>query len=85
MPRHPRESHSIRSHKRAWNSTAPYPPPPPLYPEENIPMSVKPYHIDDSVPTEEEVKWAVRRVRGHRSVLPYRMRAEHLWEWLLEH
>ena len=33
---------------------------------ENTPMSVKPYRIDDSVPTEEEVDWAVRILRGHR-------------------
>ena len=32
----------------------------------NTPMSVIPAHIYDSVPTEQEVKWAVRRLWGHR-------------------
>ena len=41
--------------------------------------------IDDSVPTEEEVKWVVQRLRGHRSGDPSQMRAEHLQEWLQEH
>ena len=52
------------------------PPLPP--PGDNTPLSVKPSHIDDSVPMEEEVEWAVRRLRGHRLGFPYRMRAEHL-------
>ena len=30
--------------------------PPPV---ENIPISMTPAHVDDSVPMEEEVKWAV--------------------------
>ena len=41
--------------------------------------------IDDSVPTEEEVEWAVRELRWHRLVGPSRMRVEHLREWLREH
>ena len=52
---------------------------------DNIPISMMRTDIDDSVPTEEEVEWAVRRLRGHRSRGPYRMCAEHLWEWLCEH
>ena len=36
------------------------PPPPDL--GENIPTSVTPSQIDDSVPTVEEVEWAVRRL-----------------------
>ena len=48
-------------------------------------MSVKPDHIDDSVPTEEEVEWEVLRLRGHRSGFPYRILTEHLWECLREH
>ena len=59
------------------------PPPPPR--GETIPLSVPPSPIDDSVPTEEEVKWAVRRLRGHCSGGPSRMRAEHLREWRWEH
>ena len=52
---------------------------------ETIPVSVPPYPIDNSVPTEEAVEWEVRRLWGHRSGGPYQMRAEHLREWLREH
>ena len=48
-------------------------------PGENIPTSVEPNHIDDYVPTEEEVKWAVRRLRGEILGGPYRMRARIYW------
>ena len=43
-----------------------------------------PFQIDDSVPTEEEVDWAVRILQGHRSGGPSQMRAKHLHEWLQE-
>ena len=46
---------------------------------ENITIYVKPSHMEDSVPT-EEVKWAVRKLRGYRLGFPYYMSAEHLWE-----
>ena len=61
--------------------------PPPYRPPggENTPMSVKPSHTDNFVPTEEEVNWVVRRLRGHRLGFPYRICAKHLWEWLQEH
>ena len=52
---------------------------------ETIPISVPPSQIDDSVPTEEEVEWAVCILRGHRSGCPSWMRSEHLQEWLQEH
>ena len=52
---------------------------------ENTPTSVTLAQIDDSVPTEEEVEWAVRRLRGHRSGGPSRMRAKKLWEWMQCH
>ena len=60
-----------------------YPAVPP--PRETIPISVPPSQIDDSVPTEEEVEWAVWILRGHRSGGPSWMRSEHLQEWLREH
>ena len=44
-----------------------------------------PSAIDDSVPTEEEVEWAVSILRGYQLGGPSRMRAEHLREWLREH
>ena len=51
----------------------------------NIPTYVSPAHVYDSVPTDEEVEWEVRRLRGHRLGGPYRMRAKDLREWLQEH
>ena len=52
---------------------------------DNIPIPLTPAHIDDSVPTEEEVDWAVQRLRGHRLGFLSWMRNEHLWEWFREH
>ena len=52
---------------------------------ENIPTSVPPSKIDNSIPSEEEVKWAVQRLWGNWSVGPYHMCTKHLWEWLQEH
>ena len=34
---------------------------------ETVPVSVPPSPIDDSITTEEEFKWEVMRLRGHRS------------------
>ena len=68
------------SRRSVWNSTAPYPPA-----GDNIPMSVTPSHIDDSVTMEEEDEWSVRRLHGQRSGGTSCMRAEHLREWLWEH
>ena len=47
------------------------------------PLSPSP--IDESIPIEEEVEWAVRILRGNRSGGPSHMRAKHLREWLWEH
>ena len=49
---------------------------------ENIPISVEPFLVDDSVPTEEEIDWAVPRLRNNGSGGPSGMRAEHLKWWL---
>ena len=49
---------------------------------ENIPISVEPFLVDDSVPTEEEIDWAVPRLRNNGSGVPSGMRAEHLKWWL---
>ena len=56
-----------------------------LSPGENTLTSVTPANIDDSVPMEEEAKWAVKRLQGHRSGAPPWICAEHLQEWLWEH
>ena len=46
---------------------------------------MSPSQINDSIPTEEEVGWAVRRLQGHRLGGPSHMCAEHLQEWLRDH
>ena len=33
---------------------------------ENIPVSVEPLPVKDSVPTEDKIEWAVKRLRNHR-------------------
>ena len=49
---------------------------------DNIPISVLPSQIDDSVPTEEDFNWAVWRIWGQQLGGPYWIHAEHLQEWL---
>ena len=44
--------------------------------------SMTPAHVDDSVPIEEEVEWAVRRLWMHRSGGLSQMCTKHLQEWL---
>ena len=36
-------------------------------PGENIPISISPFQVDNSVPEEGEIKWAVKRLRNNRS------------------
>ena len=33
----------------------------------NIPIYVEPFPVDDLVPTEDEIEWAVKRLQNHRS------------------
>ena len=47
-------------------------------PGENIPVTVEPTLIDDSVPTEDEIKAAVKKLRRNRSGGPSRILAEHM-------
>ena len=47
-------------------------------PGTNIPISVKPVPVDDSVPTEDEIKGAVKYLRRNRSGGPSEMRDDHL-------
>ena len=44
----------------------------------NIPIYVKPFAVDDLLPTEDKIEWAVTRLRNHCSVGPSGMRSEHL-------
>ena len=45
---------------------------------ENTPVSVHPFHVDDSVPTDDKIEKAVKPLRNNRSRVPSGMRAEHL-------
>ena len=45
-------------------------------------MTVEPAKIDDSVPTEDEIAAAVKKLRRNRSGGTSRIRAEHLKGWL---
>ena len=51
-------------------------------PGTNIPISVEPFPVDDSVPTEDKIKWEVKCLHNHRSGGPTGMRAKHLKRWL---
>ena len=45
-------------------------------------MTVEPAIIDDSVPTEEEIAAAVKKLQRNRSGGPSRIRAEHIKGWI---
>ena len=51
-------------------------------PGKNIPISVQPFLVDDSVPTEDEIEWAVKQLCNNLSGGPSGMRVEHLKRWL---
>ena len=51
-------------------------------PGENIPVTVEPELIDNSVPTEDEITAAVKKLQRNRSGGPSRSRAEHIKGWL---
>ena len=48
----------------------------------NIPISVKPVPVDNSVSTEDEIEGAVKNLRRNRSGWTLGMRAKHLKGWL---
>ena len=54
--------------------------PPP--PGRHHPSHHRPFVVEDGVPTEAEVEWAVKRLRNNRAGGPSRMRAEDLKGWL---
>ena len=78
-----RSGHTRTDHGGARGAVLRRTPPPPR--GEMIPISVPPSPINNSVPTEEEVEWEVRRLWGHRSGGPSQVRSENLREWLREH
>ena len=45
-------------------------------------MRIDPFEVEDKVPDEGEIEWAVKRLRNNRSGGASRMRAEHLKGWL---
>ena len=53
-------------------------------PGENTPVSVEPFPVEDSVPTEDEVKWEVKGLHNHCFGGVSGMRAEHIKGWLAE-
>ena len=50
-------------------------------PGENIPVTITPEDVDDSVTKEDEIAEAVKKLRRNWSGGPSGMRAEHLKEW----
>ena len=53
-------------------------------PDTNISISVEPFPVDDSVPTEDEIEWEVKLLLNRLSRGPLGMRAKHLKRWLAE-
>ena len=51
-------------------------------PGENIPVQIERFGVENKVPDEGEIEWAVKLLRNNRSVGASRMRAEHLKGWL---
>ena len=51
-------------------------------PGENIPLTITPAEIDDSVPMEDKIEDAVKKLRRNSSGGASGMRAEHLKGWL---
>ena len=47
-------------------------------PGENIPVHIEPFLVDDSVPDEGDIEWAVKRLHNNRSRGASRMQAEHV-------
>ena len=48
----------------------------------NITISLDPFPLDDSVPTEGKIEWVVKRIQNHCSMWPSGVRGDHLKEWL---
>ena len=54
--------------------------PPP--PGDNIPVAIEPFAVEDGVPMEAEIEWAVKRLRNNRAGGLSRMWVEDLKGWL---
>ena len=53
-------------------------------PGTNIPVTVRPVPVNDSVPTKDEIEESVKNLQRNRSGEASGMRAEHLKGWLAE-
>ena len=51
-------------------------------PGDSIPVRIEPFAVEDGVPEEEEIEWAVKRLQNNRAGGPSRMRAGGLKGWL---
>ena len=45
-------------------------------------MALTPFLVEESIPNEEEVVWAINCLRRNRARDPYGIRAEHLRSWM---
>ena len=45
-------------------------------------MRIERFEVEDKVPDEGEIEWAVKRLRNNRSGGPLQIQAEHLKRWL---
>ena len=76
MLRHPLKGRTSGSRQSGSRYTAVYPPP-----GDNISVTVELFAVEDGVPAEEEIEWAVKRLRNNRAGGPSRMRAGDLKGW----
>ena len=53
-------------------------------PGENTTIFFDPFSVDDLLPVEDNIEWAVKSLRSNHSVGPFSMRANHLQQWLQE-
>ena len=98
LPLHQKAWHRLKGWYRAAVDRAPSPDPatlkrimaervdlyryvPPL--GANIPIYVEPLPVEDSVPTEDEIEWVVKRLQNYCSRRPSGMRDEHIKGWLM--
>ena len=51
-------------------------------PGDSIPVEIEPFDVEDGVPDEGEIEWAVKRLHNNRDEGRSRMRKEHLKGWL---
>ena len=70
-------SYAQAGHGRAGPAIHPDTPP-----GDNIPVTIQTFAVEDGVPTEAEIEWAVKRLRNNRAGGPSRMWAEDMKGWI---